>query len=80
MATYAPSQLPPLINSLHYHQSDVPQAWFADDATAAVQLVPLFHWRKQLLSLGPLYGYYPNATETYLTVKPQLYDSSKTAI
>ena len=42
-----------------------------DDATAAGQLAPILQWWKQLLSLGPLYGYYPNATKTYLIVKPQ---------
>ena len=69
--------LTPLINSLHHHQPDVSQAWFADDATAAGQLTSLLQWWRQLLSLGPLYGYYPNATKTYLIVKPQLYDSTK---
>ena len=67
----------PLINSLCHHQLDVSQAWFADDATAAGQLTPLLQWWKQLLSLGPLYGYHPNAAETYLIVKPQLYDLAK---
>ena len=67
----------PLINSLCHHQPDVSQAWFVDDATAAGQLTPLLQWWKQLLCLGPLYGYYPNAAETYLIVKPQLYDLAK---
>ena len=34
-------------------------------------------WWKQLLSLGPPYGYHPNAAKTYLIVKPQLYDLAK---
>ena len=62
---------------LRRYQPAVSQAWFVDDATAAGQLAPLLQWWKQLLSLGPLYGYYPNATKTYLIVKPQLYDSAK---
>ena len=76
MAMYALT-VTPLINSLYHHQPDVSQAWLADDTTDAGQLTPLLCWWKQLLSLGPLYGYYPNATETYLIVKPQLYDSVK---
>ena len=31
----------------------------------------------RLLSLGPLYGYYPNANKTYFIVKLQLYNSEK---
>ena len=54
-----------LINSLCHHQPDVSQAWFVDDATAAGQLAPLLQWWKQLLSLGPLYGYHPNVAKTY---------------
>ena len=73
MAMYALA-VTPLINSLCHHQLDVSQVWFADDATAAGQLTPLLQWWKQLLSLGPLYGYHP---KPYLIVKPQLYDSAK---
>ena len=40
-------------------------------------MTPLLQWWKQLLSLGPLYGYHPNAAKTNLIVKPQLYDSAK---
>ena len=76
MAMYA-LVVTPLINSLRHHQPDVSQAWFADDATAAGQLTSLLQWWKQLLSLDSLHGYYPNATKTYLIVKPQLYDSAK---
>ena len=43
MAMYALA-VTPLINSLRYHQPDVSQAWFADDATAAGQLTPLLQW------------------------------------
>ena len=67
----------PLINSLCHHQPDVSQTWFVDDATAAGQLALVLQWWKQLLSLGSLYGYYPNANKTYLIVKPHLYDSAK---
>ena len=66
-----------IIDPLRHHQLDVSQAWFADDTTAAGQLPSLLQWWKQLLSLGPLYGYYPNATKTYFIVKLQLYDSAK---
>ena len=67
----------PFIDSLRNHHPNISQAWFADDATAAGQLIPLLQWWKQLLPLGPLYGYHPNDAKTYLIVKPQLYDSAK---
>ena len=76
MAMYALA-VTPLINSLRHHQPDGSQAWFVDNATAAGQLTPLLQWWKQLLSLGPLYGYHPNAAKTYLIVKPKLYDLAK---
>ena len=32
----------------------------------------------KLLELGPRYGYYPNASKTYLLVKPAFYNTVKT--
>ena len=60
MAMYALA-VTPLIASLHHHRN-VSQAWFADDATAAGQLIPLSYmqWWKQLLSLGPLTLWLPS--------------------
>ena len=69
MAMYALA-VTSLINSLHHHQLDVSQAWCVDHATAAGQLIPLLQWWKQLLSLGPLFGFHPNAVITYLIIKP----------
>ena len=65
----------PLTNSLCHYQPDVSQTWFADDATAAGQVIPLLQWWKELLCLSPLNSYHPNAAKTYLIVKPQFYDS-----
>ena len=76
MAMYALA-VTPLVNSLRHHQMSVYLACFLDDATAAGQLTPLLLWWKQLISLGPLYGYHPNAAKTNLIIKPQLYDSAQ---
>ena len=75
MAMYAIA-VTPLINHLHQLQPDISQVWYADDATAAGQLEPLLQWWKLVSSMGPRYGYFPNAIKTYLIVKPQCLDSA----
>ena len=75
MAMYAIA-VTPLINHLHQLQPDISQVWYADDATAAGQLESLLQWWKLVSSMGPLYGYFPNAIKTYLIVKPQYLDSA----
>ena len=46
------------------------QDWFADDAAAGGKLTSIKAWWDKLLQFGPKYGYYPNASKTYLIVKP----------
>ena len=54
------------------------QAWFADDAASGGRLASLRLWWDALSTIGPQYGYYPNATKTYLLVKPnQLTDAQR---
>jgi len=60
----------PLIRSLWQSQPDVSQVWYADDPTAGGHLVPLLHWWKHLLTYGPMFGYFSNATKTCLIMKP----------
>ena len=48
---------------------DVKQVWYADDATAAGQLKHLRQWWDKLVSFGPDYGYFVNASKTSLIVK-----------
>ena len=43
-----------LINSLCHHQPDVPQVWFADDATAAEQLKTTFSLVVATYFFGPI--------------------------
>ncbi len=53
-----------------------PQVWYADDATAVGKLVALRHWWDEIASIGPNYGYYANATKTWLVVKEDYYDEA----
>jgi len=61
-----------LICSIWLSQPDASQVWYDDDATAGGKLVPLLHWWKHLLTYGPVYGFFPNASKTCLIVKPVL--------
>ena len=70
MAMYAISTTP-LIHRLM--TEDTKQAWFADDASAAGDLHALRRWWDHLIRIGPEYGYYPNATKTWLIVKEESY-------
>ena len=45
------------------------QIWFADDATAGGKLRNLREWWDCLTNAGPDYGYFPNASKTWLIVK-----------
>ena len=66
MAMYGIAVIP-LIRRVANEQ--VQQVWFADNATAGAQLTPLRDWWDQLRLFGPDYGYFPNASKTWLIVK-----------
>ena len=65
------------IHKLMEYCQSMYQVWFADDAAAAGSFVRLRQWWDQLSSLGPLYGYYPNASKTFLVVKNEDEESAK---
>ena len=54
------------------------QIWYADDGGAGGTLTAVKSWWDKLLELGPAIGYYPNASKTWLVVKPQLLAEAKT--
>ena len=55
-------------------RSTVKQAWFADDATVSGSIDDLSTYWKELLRIGPNYGYFPNPTKTVLIVKPDTHE------
>ena len=67
MAMYALGVVP-LIRRLNHLAR---QLWFADDASAGGHLTDLVAWWKKLNELGPAFGYYPNASKTWLVVKEE---------
>ena len=56
---------------IHHVSGDVKQVWYADDATAAGKLsnLNLREWWDNLVSSGPDFGYFVNASKTSLVVK-----------
>ena len=70
MAMYALA-ITPLIDHLRASCPEVHQAWYADDATGASTCRGLRQWWNELAVRGPSFGYYPNASKTYLVVKEE---------
>ena len=52
--------------------SDVVQVWYADDASAAGSLSSIRSWWDHLSSMGPTFGYFANASKTWLITKDSL--------
>ena len=61
----------PLITKLKESCPDVKQAWYTDDATGASTCSNPQSWWDKLSTLGPLFGYHPNPSRTYLVVKEE---------
>ena len=66
----------PLISQLS-DLSNIVQVWYADDASAAGRLSSIRSWWDKLSSLGPIFGYFPNASKTWLITKDSLLDKAK---
>ena len=78
MAMYAIA-ITPLITKLKERCPNVKQAWYADDATGASTYSNLRSWWDELIRLGPLFGYYPNSSKTYLVVREEHKESASQA-
>jgi len=66
----------PLISHLN---GLVKQCWYADASAAGGKLSKLKPWQDLLSSVGPRYGYFPNAIKTTLIVK-ETFKTDATAI
>ena len=58
----------PLIKKL---EGNSKQVWFADDVAAVGKITDLCEWWDRLDVLGPGYGYFPNASKTWLVTKKE---------
>ena len=80
MAMYALAVTPHF--SIHHLRSSDPavsQVWYADDATGVGKCTALRKWWDTLSQLGPLFGYIPNASKTYLVVKDKYVAAARCA-
>ena len=75
MPMYALATIP-LISRLG-ESSDVFQVWYADDASAAGDLSSIRSWWDNLSSLSPPFGYFANASKTWLITKDSLLVKAK---
>ena len=75
MPMYALATIP-LINQLS-DPSNIIQFWSADYASAAGGLASIRIWWDKLSSMGPAFGYFPNASKTWLITKDALLDEAK---
>jgi hypothetical protein len=53
------------------------QIWYADDAASGGKLRDIKEWWDQLGEIGPLFGYHPKASKTWLIVKPEFIQKAK---
>lgn len=75
MPMYALATIP-LIRKL---EGDNTQVWYADDAAAAGKITALRKWWDELTASGPKFGYFPNASKSWLVTKQAfLSDASST--
>ena len=51
---------------------------YADDFTAGGTVKDLKYWWERLCELGPKFGYYPEASKTWLIVKNDFYEMANT--
>ena len=67
--------LAPLLETIE--TADVKHVAYADDLSSGGKLKQLLIWWKKLQKYGPLLGYFPNASKTWLIVKPEVYELAK---
>ena len=67
MAMHALAMVP----LIHRLGGEVTQSWYADDASAGGRLGALRRWWDKLGTMGPKFGYFPNAGKIWLVVKPE---------
>ena len=66
----------PLLSLIKSAESRVRHAAYADDLGGAGTLLHLKSWWDNVLHYGPLIGYHPNASNTWLVVKEENYEQA----
>ena len=58
-------------------EGEVKQVWYADDASASGGLASVHSWWDKLSRIGPAFGYFANASKTWLVTKEEHLDRAK---
>ena len=80
MGFYACSTIPLLKNRSNTEDTVNPplrNVWYADDAAGGGTLTQLRSWWSELQERGPLFGYFPEPTKTWLITKPEHVEKAK---
>ena len=80
MGMYACSLMPlveDLRTSIDTADKNLKQIFYADDGAAAGKLQNIKQWWDKVQKSGPLYGYYPKSSKSWLIVKPAFMDEAK---
>ena len=77
MPMYAIGVTPLLNNIKNETNTKIKHAAFADDLAGAGCLVELKHWWDNIENYGPLLGYYPKASKSWLIVKPTMLEQAQ---
>ena len=72
MPMYALATIP-LIKKL---EGNYKQVWYADDAAAVGKIEDLRNWWERLTTIGPGFGYFPNAAKPWLVTKEVFHNSA----
>ena len=67
--------LTPLLKHFETPEKDPKMFFFADDLASTKRLSRLLSWWKDLLDVGPKYGYFPKSNKTVLIVQSE-YESN----
>lgn len=60
----------PLVRTLKEHHPTLHQQWYADDAAAIGVLEQIRDYFRELMEIGPTYGYFPEPDKSILIVQP----------
>ena len=70
--------LMPLIDKLRSDPKLLRQVWYADDSASGGKLEQIKLWWDDIQQHGPMFGYYPKPSKTWLIVKPDHLEKAKT--
>ena len=76
MAMYAIGLTPMMDYLVSQHKQHVKSVAFADDLNGAGRLKNLLEWWKDVCEIGPIIGYYPKPSKSWVVVKPSLLDEA----